>query len=118
MNFARAYNFIIATLLIIIYLTLPATSLAYAATLEGSVPSVQMFSDTTTAAPCGTCPCPDDQGSGCCETTGCNCECHAPLGRGLRISYAPVIATQSFREPSWSLSQVFRPIFVPPQNPA
>jgi len=118
MNFARSYNYTIATLLIVIYLALPAANLAGAATLGVDLPSAQDTCSTATTAPCGDCPCSDDQTSGCCDKAFCNCACHVPLSRGLRLTYAPMIAVQSFLEPYWSLPQVYRPIFVPPQNPA
>jgi hypothetical protein len=116
MNFARAYNYIIGTALIVIYLALPATNFAHAATQEGSVAPAQAACSSTATAPCGSCPCSDEQSSGCCDTFFCNCACHAPLSHGLRLVYAPVIVTQSFREPTGSLPHVFLSIFVPPQN--
>jgi hypothetical protein len=116
MNFARAYNYIIGTVLIVIYLALPATNFAYATNQEGGVPSAQAVCSVMAAAPCDDCPCSDGHGSDCCDSTFCSCACHAPLGQGIQLVYAPVIDTQSFREPTWSLPQVYRPIFVPPQN--
>ena len=118
MNFARAYNYIIGTVLIVIYLALPATNLAHAAAREGSVPPTQATCSVTTAAPCDSCPCTGGQESDCCDSTFCSCACHAPLGQGLRLVYAPVIVTQNFREPTGALPQIFLSIFVPPQNPA
>ena len=116
MNSARAYNYIISTLLIVIYLALPATNLAYAATQEEGVSSAQAVCSTATTDLCDDCPCSDGQGSDCCDSIFCNCACHAPLGQCIQLVYAPEIAAQSFRESSWSLPQVYRPIFVPPQN--
>jgi hypothetical protein len=116
MNFARAYNYIIGTVLIVIYLALPATNLAYAATQEASAPSAEEAYSSTTTAPCDSCPCSDGQGSDCCDTAFCSCACHAPLSQGLRLVYAPVIVIHRFREPTSSLPQVFISIFVPPQN--
>jgi hypothetical protein len=114
MNFARAYNYIIGTVLIVIYLALPATNLAYAATQEAT--STQEAYSSTTTAPCDSCPCSDGQGSDCCDTTFCSCACHAPLSQSLRLVYAPMIVIHRFREPTSSLPQVFLSIFVPPQN--
>lgn len=116
MNSARAYNYIVSTLLIVLYLALPATNFAYAATQEEGVSSVLATCSTAATDLCDDSPCSDGQGSGCCDSTSCNCACHAPLGRCIQLVYAPDIAAQSFQEQSWSLPQVFRPIFVPPQN--
>ncbi|MGB9080008.1 MAG: hypothetical protein WCD00_01835 [Desulfuromonadaceae bacterium] len=116
MNFARAYNYIIGTVLIVIYLALPATNLAQAATQDGGVLPDKAACSSTTTAPCDGCPCSDGQGPDCCDTSFCSCACHAPLSQGLRLVYAPVIVTQHFREPAGSSPQVFLSIFVPPQN--
>jgi hypothetical protein len=113
MNFARVYNYTIAALLIVIYLTLPAANLAGAATSGVGLSPAETACST---APCSDCPCSDDESSGCCDKVFCSCACHTPLSRGLRLTYAPVMAIQSFLEPYWSLPQVYRPIFVPPQN--
>jgi len=113
MNFARAYDYTIAALLILICLAMPSTDLANGVILEKASSVVQVIAGT---APCDDCPCSDDHGAGCCDVTFCNCECHAPLGQALRLPYAPVVACQNILEPSWSLPQVYRPIFVPPQN--
>ena len=118
MNFARGYNYIIGTVLIVIYLALPATSFARAVAQEESAPQAQTILSTTGTAPTDSCPCSGDEGSGCCDTIFCSCACHAPLSQTLRLVYAPVIVTHSFREPTGSLPQVFLSIFVPPQNPA
>ena len=117
MNLTLSYNYTIAALLIVIYLALPATIFAHVAALEANLASEATYG-TTTAAPCDNCPCSDREDSDCCDTTFCLCECHAPIGQGLSLTYSPMIATQSFKEPSWSLPQIFRPIFVPPQNRA
>lgn len=118
MNFARAYSHIIGTVLIVICLALPTTNRAHAAAGEGSSPPIQSECSMADAAPCGGCPCSDGQGSDCCGSSFCSCECHAPLSRDHRIVYAPVIVTQGFREPTGSSPQVYLSIFVPPQNPA
>ena len=114
----HANNYLITTVLIVIYLAMPATNFARAVTIEAGLPSAQAAGGTTTTAPCDSCPCSDGQGSDCCDTTFCNCACHAPLSQGLQLTYAPMIIDQSFPEPSWVLPQVYRSIFVPPQNPA
>lgn len=116
MNIPFPYNHTIATILIVMYLALPTTLFAHIASMEVGDDSLQATASSSTIAPCDNCPCSDGQGSECCDSTFCNCACHAPLGQDLRLTYAPVIATQNFREPSWSFPQVYRTIFVPPQN--
>ena len=118
MNFARVYKYLIATLLVAIYLTLPATNLARTATLDSGLASAQSSYCTTINAANDDCPCTDEQSSGCCSKTFCSCACHAPLSQGLLLNYAPVISFQIFREPSLALPKVYRSIFVPPQNVA
>jgi hypothetical protein len=116
MNFTFTYNYTIATIMIVIYLALPATNIAHGAALDKVMSGVQTLSAMTSSVPCDDCPCSDGHGSDCCDSTFCSCECQAPLGCGLRLNYAPVIAIQNFPEPSWSLPEVYRPIFVPPQS--
>ncbi|MDD2900555.1 MAG: hypothetical protein PHI31_17825 [Desulfuromonadaceae bacterium] len=116
MKFARAYNCLITFVLIVAYLAVPATGLARAATLDSASVVVLGSGDATTSAPCDTCPCSDEQGDTCCDTTFCSCAYHAPLNCHLHLTYAPIVATQHFQEPSWSLPQVYSSIFVPPQN--
>jgi hypothetical protein len=118
MNFARVYNYTIAALLIVIYLTLPAANLSGGATPGVGLSHAQAACSMAPMAPCDGGPCSDDESSGCCDKVFCNCACHAPLSRCLRLTYAPVMAIQVFFEPYWSLPQVYRPIFVPPQNHA
>jgi hypothetical protein len=117
MNFARPYNYLIAAVLIGIYLAMPTTIFARAISMETGVSTAQASYSTATA-PCDDCPCSDGQNSDCCDTTFCSCACHAPLGHGLQLTYAPLLVIHNFREQSWSLPHVYLPIFVPPQNPA
>jgi hypothetical protein len=116
MSFNRTYNLVVVIALIVAYLTMPASGLARAATLDSGPPSEQMLSSSAASAPCDNCPCSDGHGSDCCDSIFCSCSCHAPLIHGLQLSYSPEISTQCFQEPSWSLLQVYRSIFVPPQN--
>ncbi|HIJ87022.1 MAG TPA: hypothetical protein HPP97_04970 [Desulfuromonadales bacterium] len=116
MNYIRTYNCLFATVLIAVYMFLPVSNFASAATLELDGSSCQVVSSLATTAPCDTCPCSDSHGSDCCDTTFCSCSCHAPLSHGLLLSYAPEMSIECFLEPSWSLLQVYRSIFVPPQN--
>jgi hypothetical protein len=116
MNSARICKHIFATILIVIYLTVPVSNLAFGANLEKTPPAVQALAEIAATAPCDDCPCSDGPGSTCCDTSFCTCACHAPLSQSLQLVYAPVIVLQRFLEPSWSLPQVFRSIYVPPQN--
>lgn len=116
MNFTLAYKYVIATVLVVFYLALPTTIFAQAALMEAGLGATQESCCQAPAVPCGDGPCHDGQGSGCCETTSCNCACHAPLASSLRLIYAPVIVTENFCERPWTLPQVYRQIFVPPQN--
>ncbi|MDO9068359.1 MAG: hypothetical protein Q7W05_07875 [Deltaproteobacteria bacterium] len=115
MKFEFACNYTVATLLIVICLTLPTISFAHAAALEVTLTPSHVACDTTMSAPCDDCPCSDGHGS-CCDTTTCTCECNAPISQFLQLTYVPVIASQNFREPCWSLPEVYSHIFVPPQN--
>ncbi len=116
MNFARPYNTTIALIMMVIYLAMPTTNFACVSIMVADVSSRQEIS--TTAVPGDTCPCSDSQESGCCDTTCCHCGCHVLFGNGLLPAYTPVIITRSLQEQSWLLPQVYRSIFVPPQNPA
>lgn len=116
MNFTLAYKYVIAAVLVVFYLALPTTIFAQAALMEAGLGTPQESHCPANAVPCGDGPCHEDQGSGCCETTSCNCACHAPLASSLRLIYAPVIVDESFFERAWSLPQVYSQIFVPPQN--
>ena len=116
MNVTRTYNYLSAIILIVIYLALPATGFARAVIQESGGTSTEMAGGTATAAPCDSCPCSDGQGSDCCDTTFCNCACHAPLSHGLQLTYAPLVVIRNYPELSWSLPRVYRSIFVPPQN--
>lgn len=106
-----------AIILVAAYLVMPTTIFAYASILTTGTPSTQTTRLAADAnAPCDSCPCSDEQDSGCCESTSCNCACHAPLASTLRITYAPLIVTENFYESTCSLPQVYLHIFVPPQN--
>jgi hypothetical protein len=113
MIFLRTYNYSVAILLIAIYLVLPSTIFAHAAASAVGTAAVAAVCDDA-AAPCKECP--GEKGAACCDSTFCTCACHAPLCHGLRLVYAPMITVQSFKEPLWSFPQVYRSIFVPPQN--
>lgn len=116
MNFTLAYKYAIATVLVVFYLALPTTIFAKAALIEAGLGATQESGCQASTVPCGEAPCHDEHGTGCCDTTSCNCACHAPLASYLRIIYAPVVVTEIFHERPWSLPLVYRHIFVPPQN--
>jgi len=116
MNFVRTCTSVFAAALIVVYLFFSASGVVNAATLESDCSSSRVANSIAAAAPCDTCPCSDDHGSNCCDSNSCSCSCHAPLSHGLQLSYAPEIPSHSFREPTWPLLQVYRSIFVPPQN--
>lgn len=116
MNFAHACKYLTATLLVAIYLVMPAPIVASTVSMDKVMAQQQPSCLAAISIPCKPDPCHEDQGSGCCETTSCNCACHAPLASSLRLIYAPVIVDESFFERAWSLPQVYSQIFVPPQN--
>lgn len=113
MTFTLSFNHTVAIILMVVYLALP-TALWSHAVADG--PAVPPVSGTTQGSPCDTGPCSGGHDTDCCDTTGCNCACHAPLGQGIRLAYAPVIVVRQFYEPSGIFPQVYRTIFVPPQN--
>lgn len=115
MNFAAMFNFVIATVLIVIYLTLPIAVCAQISALESGAPDVQVNNNVTSTASGDVCPCADETGSSCCDTTCC-CACHAPLGKVFRLAYAPVLASHVFSEPLRFFPLVYQAIYVPPQN--
>lgn len=51
----------------------------------------------------------------CCCETGCTC-LGTPSSHDSLFDYVPLVSRLAFRDPSWYLPQVYRPIFVPPQN--
>jgi hypothetical protein len=116
MNILRTYNISIAVLLIAIYLALPTTLFTHSSSMEDDVTAQPSSAFSTSPSPCDTCPCSGEQHSDCCDTTSDNCVCHVPLGQSFQLAYTPMIAIRNFRESSWSLAQVYRTIFVPPQN--
>lgn len=117
MKLRFTHNQTIAIMLIVCCLVLPTTCLVEVFAAEAVVSYAQdakLVSLTT--PPCDDCPGDDHHDGDCCDATCCNCVCHAPPGEGLQIKYAPLVARQSLSERSWALPQVYRTIFVPPQN--
>lgn len=116
MTLSFAHNQIIACVLIVIYLSLPVTLCAQSVVSDVEGASAPAISSTANTSPLDTCPCSDGHDADCCDTTGCSCACHAPLGQKVLLAYAPVVVVLNFREPFWLLPQVYLAIFVPPQN--
>lgn len=113
MTFTFSFNHTVAIILMVIYLAFPTVLCTHAVADGAAVPPV---SSTIHTFPCDTDPCSGGHDADCCDTTGCNCACHAPLGQGVRLAYAPVVVARQFYEPSGFFPQVYRTIFVPPQN--
>jgi len=116
MHILRAYNISVAVILIVIYLMLPSTLFSHSSYIGDDATAQSSSAFSTPTSPRDTCPCSGGQHSDCCETTFCDCACHAPLGQGFQFAYTPMIAIQDFPESTWALPQVYRTIFVPPQN--
>ena len=71
---------------------------------------------STEAPPC--CPADDEPGDFHCDSC-LSCPCHAPLAaQSLHTDYSPVISHLLALDRLTRLSEVFLPIFVPPQNQA
>lgn len=110
----RAFRHI-AAVLIIFYLCIPVMGFAHVDVPEGGVADIQL-SEGAVTSPCEHCPCSDEQGSHCCDTTSCSCAFHSPPGQGVQVLYAPVVIINRQADIFWILPQVYGSIFVPPQN--
>lgn len=102
-------------LLVIFYLFLPVMGFAYINSPVVDAPGVRSI-DGVVRTPCEHCPCSDEQGDHCCDTTFCSCGFHSPSVQGVLVRYVPVVTTTRYIEYFCMLPQVYRPIFVPPQN--
>lgn len=107
---------IFATILIVLYLFLPTQNNVHGANFDAGNSGLQISNDMPVKVPCNDCPCSDEHGSDCCDTTSCNCSCHVPLVQNIRFIYSPVVTALLPLEPYWSLPHVYFPIFVPPQR--
>lgn len=104
-----------ALLLIILYLCMPVMGFAHAGIPD--IVSADIRTDGGVAgSPCNQCPCSDQQGSHCCDTAFCSCAFHSPPVQGIQVHYAPLVSISCYTESFWKLPQVYRSIFVPPQN--
>lgn len=111
------HNHIIAIVLIVFYLILPASNPAHAVSYISSLKTFQAETirlKQAAALPCPDRPASDQHHTDCCEMS-CSCACHAAFS-SFRFIYSPIITTLRFPDPTWSLTQVYRRIFVPPQN--
>lgn len=104
-----------AALLIIFYLFIPVMGFAHVDVPDGGSADIRSI-DGVAGSPCEHCPCSDEQGSRCCDTTSCSCSFHNPPVLGVQMRYAPVVMITRTTESFWMLPQVYRSIFVPPQN--
>jgi hypothetical protein len=105
----------LSSLLIIIYLFIPVMGFAHVG--DQGVAATEIRSIGAVAgAPCGHCPCGDEQGSHCCDTGCCSCAFHSPPVEVLQPGYAPVVVIARHTESFRMLPQVYLSIFVPPQN--
>lgn len=111
----RASAYSIALCMLIVYLVLPGVVFSQSFSRDSGSPVPCSSQNPADPVP-GDCPCSDSQNSDCCDTTSCNCSCHAPISQGLLISYNPMVAVLGFGEPSCSIPLVYPSIFVPPQN--
>jgi hypothetical protein len=111
-------KYILVATLMVLYLFLPVQvqSFSHVATLDAEKTGLQMPGGMVVKVHCNSCPCNDEQGSDCCDTTSCCCSCHAPLVQHAWFNYSPVVMVLHQPDPYWSLPQVYLPIFVPPQR--
>jgi len=114
--FMNCTKHILVTILMFLYLFLPVQNNVHGAVFDAEISGLQISSDMPVKVPCNDCPCSDEHDSDCCDTTSCNCLCHAPLVQSIRFVYFPVVTALLQLEPHWSLPHVYFPIFVPPQS--
>jgi len=113
--FINYTKYLLAATLIILYLFLPVQNYVHAGIIDAGRLGLQISKGITDKVPCKDCP-SDEKSSDCCDTTTCNCSCHAPLVQHAWFAYSPVVMVLLQLEPYWSLPQVYFPIFVPPQR--
>jgi hypothetical protein len=104
-----------ALLLIILYLCIPVMGFAHVNAAAAGVTDIRPI-DRLADSPCDHCPCSDEQGSHCCDTSSCSCAFHSPSAQGVQVNYAPVVIVTRHDDSFWFLPQVYSSIFVPPQN--
>jgi len=104
-----------ALLLIILYLFIPVMGFAHVTAPDVGVTDIRSI-DRLADSPCDHCPCSDEEGSHCCDTSSCSCSFHSPPEQGVQVNYAPVVIITRHTDSFWLLPQVYSSIFVPPQN--
>lgn len=110
------YRHMISALVLVLYLLIPAQSLVHAAAIGAETTTTQSEVSTSADSSCPACPCSDEQGSDCCDSTFCTCSFHTPTTEHLYQNYSPMVTINRLLDPHWSLPQVYGSIFVPPQN--
>lgn len=101
--------------LIVLYLLVPVMGFAHDDVPAGGLTVIQATGGVV-GYPCDHCPCSDEQGPRCCDAASCSCAFHSPPVQGVQLRYAPVVIIARHTDPFWMLPQVYRTIFVPPQN--
>ena len=106
----------IVLLLLVSLVTGSAICGAEAHAASAHVTAAHLESDHPLGSPC----CPAEHGADTSHCDSClSCPCHAPLAvQFQQAGYAPAISRLSIFETFTQLSEVYLPIFVPPQNPA
>lgn len=104
-----------AVFLIILYLLIPVMGFAHAGVADVAPIDISSIGDVA-GSPCDHCPCSDEKGSQCCDSTSCSCSFHSPPVQGGQVRYAPVVIITRHTESFRMLPQVYSTIYVPPQN--
>jgi len=118
---ARKSNILFTTIIIAICLfsPIPGAPGSLFATHLPVYLQIQQINPVQSEGRCDDCPCSrgyDD--SGCCYASNHGCSCHLTLPASMPDSYAPSVLMAAFIEPTGRLPDVYRRIFVPPQNSA
>ncbi|MRR34449.1 hypothetical protein EG829_07070 [bacterium] len=117
------FNKIMAVVLLVAIVAIAGNGRCFAQDVSHDFPSSygKASGTASTADCCKESPCcPDGDGASAHHCGACfSCPCHAPLNmQGAQIAYSPTIVSISFLDFHNAPSDVFRPIFVPPQNHA
>jgi hypothetical protein len=104
-----------ASFVIVLYLLIPVAEFAHAAVPAAGTADIRAIG-VSAGSPCQDCPCSDEQGSHCCDSTCCSCAFHSPPVQAIQLRYAPLVDITRQSEPFWMLPMVYGSIYVPPQN--
>jgi hypothetical protein len=104
-----------ALVLIAFYLLMPVMGFAHVDVPDAGVANFSTIG-AVAGTPCDHCPCSDEQGSRCCDSSCCGCAFHSPSDQGVQLSYTPDVIIARLGEPFVMLPQVYYSIIVPPQN--